>query len=112
MMRISKTLQTAALAGVLGLGMLAATTTPAKADRAYTRCDRDGDRCWRVVCDWDGDDCHRYAIPTRYRDWRNGYYRDRYNSYDRYYDRGYYDSGYRRWVCDRDGDRCYWSYRR
>jgi len=95
MMHFSNALKTVALAGLFGLGFVVAS--PALADRSYVRCDRDGDRCWRVVCDNDGDGCQRYRIS---------------NNYNGYYDRGrYYDHG-RRWVCDRDGDDCHWNYDR
>jgi hypothetical protein len=112
MMQISKALKTAALAGLFGLGALGAVSSPAEAHRVYTRCDSDGDRCWRVVCDNDGDDCRRYGVDTtyRYRDYLNnyGYYGNGYgDTYDRYYRRGQ-----RRWLCDRDGDDCHWTYSR
>jgi hypothetical protein len=110
MMRFSSTLKTTALAGLFGLGLIAASS-PALADRVYTRCDSDGDRCYRVVCDNDGDECQRYRINTSN---YNNYYR-----YNRYYDNDRYNSNYynrnnygRRWVCDSDGDRCHWSYDR
>ena len=102
MLHFSNTLRTAALAGLFGLGFIAASTGPALAERSYVRCDRDGDRCWRVVCDNDGDDCRRQRIDTSYYGYhRNWYDRDRYDNYGR-----------RRWVCDRDGDDCHWSYNR
>jgi len=112
MMRFSKTLKTAALAGLFGLGFIAAAS-PALAERVYTRCDSDGDRCWRVVCDNDGDDCRRSRISNY--DNYGSYYR-----YNRYYDNGRYNNYYngyynnygRHWVCDRDGDDCHWSYSR
>jgi hypothetical protein len=106
MMHFSKIVKTAALAGLVGLGFTAATTTPAAAERSFVRCDRDGDRCWRVVCDGYGYDCRRYMIRTGYDNRR--YYSGRYY-YDRQYDRGYYESGYRRWVCDRYGNYCHWT---
>jgi hypothetical protein len=113
MMHFSKTLKTTALAGLFGLGFLAAS--PALAHRVYTRCDSDGDRCYRVVCDDDGDDCRRTSSYNGY--YNNGYYNNGYRSYynsynsDRY-NRYYNNYGYRRWVCDSDGDRCHWSYDR
>ena len=94
-----------ALAGFVGLGLPVAVTPTASAHQVFTRCDSDGDRCWRVICDDDGDDCHR--LPDRWNDhdWRY-YNRQRYD-YDRYYNDNYYDRNhYRRLVCDRDGDRC------
>jgi hypothetical protein len=114
MMHFSKTLKTVALAGLFGLGFVAASSTPAMADRAYTRCDSDGDRCWRVVCDNDGDDCHRYSINTGYYGYRRGYYDNGYytgGDRDGYYNNNYRNN-YRHWVCDRDGDDCHWSYSR
>lgn len=109
MMHFSKTLKTTALAGLFGLGFVVATTAPALADRAYTKCDRDGDRCYRVVCDNDGDRCRTYRINASYYD--NRYYNRGY--YERDYDRDRsYSTGYRHWVCDSDGDRCHWSYSR
>ena len=84
---VSSTLKTTALAGILGLAALAASTTSASA-HTYTRCDRDGDRCVRIHCDSDGDDCWRESV---------------YNRESYYYGRG-------RWVCDSDGDDCHWRY--
>lgn len=115
MMHFSKTLKTTALASLFGLGFVLATTSPALADRAYTRCDRDGDRCYRVVCDNDGDRCRTYRVNANYYGSRGYYDRDRYNGYygrDYYRDRDNYNTGYRHWVCDRDGDDCHWSYGR
>lgn len=109
MMHFAKTLKTAAFTGLVALGFVAAA--PAYAHYSYTRCDRDGDSCRRVVCDNDGDDCRSYMMHSNYYGgWRNGWRR----SYDRdrRYDRGYYRSGYRRWVCDWDGDDCHWTYNR
>ena len=104
MMKLSNALKTAAVTGLFGLGMTVATMTPALAHYSYTRCDNDGDTCWRVVCDNDGDDCHR--VNT----WHARYnYDRRYNWGQGYYDR---DNRNRHWVCDSDGDRCHWSYDR
>src|SRR5579859_6836439 len=86
MLRLSKILRSAAVAGVVGLGLVA-VAQPASA-RTYVRCDYDGDRCVRVHCDWDGDDCWRESA---------------------YYNEPYY-RGSGRWVCDEDGDDCRWSY--
>ncbi len=112
-MRFSKNLKTAAVAGLFGLGFVLAASGPALAHRAYTQCNRDGDHCWRVVCDNDGDDCSTYRLNADYygygcHRWNRHYYRD--GERDHY--RGYDRSGYRHWVCDRDGDRCHWSYGR
>lgn len=114
-MHFSKTLKTTALAALFGLGFIAAS--PALAHRVYTRCDNDGDRCWRVVCDDDGDDCRRTSSYSNgYHSYYNGYrsYNNNYYNNNGYYDRdrSYYNGGYRRWVCDSDGDRCHWSYDR
>ena len=103
MSNLSNTLKRTALAGVLGIAAVVAVAGAASA-RTYTRCDADGDRCWRVHCDWDGDNCYR----------ESGYDRDSYHRYD--YNRGYYGGyrgyygGYhdRRYVCDNDGDNCRW----
>ena len=111
-MQIPKTLKSAALAGLIGLGFAAAIATPAKADHVYTRCDRDGDRCWRVRCDWDGDDCRRIPIYSAYDpSWR--YDRRTYDpDRERFYRYHHYD--YRRgmWVCDGSSEYCRWSARR
>ncbi len=109
-MHFSKTLKSAALAAVMGVGMAAATATPAEADRAYTRCA--GDRCWRVVCDWDGDACRRAPL-------HNGWYGSSYRSERRYYDSDrerfyryhHFDHRSGRWVCDGDSEYCRWSAR-
>lgn len=115
-MNFAKTLKTTAVAGLFGLGLVVAMTSPALAHRSYTRCDSDGDRCYRVVCDDDGDDCRSYRMNTGYYGNRGYYNRGYYSNgyYGRDYDRsrGYYNSGYRHWVCDSDGDRCRWSYSR
>jgi len=84
-MRLSKCLKTVALAGTLGVSLVA-LAAPASA-RTYVRCDGDGDRCIRVHCDWDGDDCWREPV---------------------YYSRPYPVEA-RRWVCDEDGDDCHWA---
>ncbi|MDE2134208.1 MAG: hypothetical protein KGM97_06635 [Alphaproteobacteria bacterium] len=112
MKRLSKPLKTAALAGLFGLGMFVASATSASAHYISTRCDSDGDRCWRVVCDDDGDDCRRAnSYGSYYGDYnRSDYYNRTYNrwhDYDRYNrDYGRYN---RRWVCDSDGENCRWS---
>ena len=98
-MRVSHALQTVAVAGLMGLGILGTSTTPALADHVRTQCDRDGDYCWRVWCDWDWDDCHRIS--------GSGYHR--YGYYNRSYYGNYY--GGRGVVCDRDGDDCRRVYR-
>ena len=82
----NKALKTLALAAVGALGLLAFRAGPVSAHEVYTRCDADGDHCWRVICDDDGDDCH----PARHE--------------------AYYDGPPRYWVCDDDGDDCHWGY--
>lgn len=86
MLNPANLLKSAAVAGVLTLGGLAASVAPASADYVTTRCNGYGD-CYRVRCDNDGDDCVR-----------TGYYRSDYYHRDR------------RWVCDADGDDCHWAY--
>ncbi len=78
----------AALAAVVSLGGLAASSSAALADYTTTQCDSDGDHCYVVRCEDDGDDCVRIRSYDR-----DSYYRAR--------PRG-------RWVCDGDGDRCHW----
>ena len=51
-------------AGAIGVGV-----GPASAHYNSTRCDRDGDDCYRVRCDNDGDDC----VRVRHRYYRRGY---------------------------------------
>jgi hypothetical protein len=77
--------RTVAVAGLFGLAMAGAATTPASA-YSYSRCDADG-YCYRVHCDYDGDNCYR--------------------TYDRQY--SYDVRPARHWVCDADGDNCHWS---
>jgi len=89
---LSNGLKLTAMAAIVSLGGLAASTTAASAHYTTTRCDEDGDHCQVLRCDDDGDDC--VAIRS--------------------YDRDSYYRGYRqpraRWVCDGDGDRCHWVY--
>ena len=87
MLKTSNLLMGAAVAGLLGLGAVGVSTVPAKADTIQTRCSGYGD-CYRVRCDDDGDYCTRLG----------------------YYNSGYYGNGYRRWVCDADGEDCHWVY--
>jgi hypothetical protein len=108
-MRLSKTLKSAALAGILGLGLAAATTTPANADRVYTRCN--SERCWKVACDW--NDCRRMPVRWHgdgpsYRTDRRYYDSDR----DRFYRYHHFDHRRGVWVCDGDSEYCRWSARR
>lgn len=101
MMHFSKTLKSAALAGLAVLGMVAAT--PAEADRYHTRCGEE--RCWRVDCDW--GDCRR--VPVR---WNEPYRYDRryYDSdRDRFYRLHHFDHRRGVWVCDGDSEYCRWS---
>lgn len=104
---LSRALKTAAIAGVVGLGLSGTgAVTSASADTIRTqcfgddcyrqRCDDFGYDCvnigyydehvyrpshWRYVCDYDSDDCHWARIYT--------YDRDDYDRYDRDYDDGY-----------------------
>lgn len=86
MLRTANLLKGVAAAGLLTLGALGASATPASADSIETRCNGFGD-CYRVRC----DDWHQDCV-------RIGYYRS-----------DYYGSN-RRWVCDADGDDCHWAY--
>jgi hypothetical protein len=105
----NRTFKKAILAASFAVAALAGVTTAASAHQSYTRCDSDGDRCWRVICDDDGDDCRRVSSNWDNNrgywnnGWNNGYGRN-YGGWDR--DRAYDRHG--RWVCDSDGDRCRW----
>jgi|SRR5215472_3725684 len=103
MLKFSNTLKRTAFAGALGVAAVVGFAGAASA-RDYTRCDADGDRCYRVHCDWDGDNCYRESSYNNY------YNRDYYHRYNRGYYGGYY-GGYhdRRYVCDADGDNCRWT---
>ncbi len=105
MERISKTVKIAALAGLFGLGVLAATTA-ARADQVRTYCDRDGDTCTRVVCEDDGDDCKRTTFQNSNHYYRRNFWNNQWsfwNNQNRYND---YQRGeeYRRRGCE--GDNC------
>jgi hypothetical protein len=108
-MKLPHALQSAAATGLLALGLLGWSATPAL---AYTRtqCDDDGDYCWRISCNYYyGGDCHPIDGSGYY---RNGYYRRYHNYSGRYYGGGGYYGGYdsnRRYACDRDGDDCRWT---
>jgi len=93
----SNILKTAAVAGLIGLGLAATTSSPASA-RTYSRCDSDG--CYRVSCDWRG-----YCYRTSRDYYRRSYYAPSYYapSYGPSYGEGYYRSVR---VCDRWG--CHW----
>lgn len=81
---MNKTLMSAAVAALLGVGLAGAGTTVASADTIRTRCV--GDDCYRVQCnDW-GYDC----VDIGYRQQYDRPYRSRY-------------------ICDADGDDCHWS---
>lgn len=90
MLSATNLLKSAAVAGVLTLGGLAASAAPASADTFETRCSGYGD-CYRVRC----DDWHNDCVRVGY---RGDYYRSDYYHHDR------------RWVCDADGDDCHWAY--
>ena len=103
----------AILAASFGIAALVASMTAASAHRSYMQCDRDGDRCWRVICDDDGDDCRQVSMNSDRSYWNGGYYRGDRSYGDRYYNYNYsYNRTYGRrdgrWVCDSDGDRCLW----
>jgi hypothetical protein len=93
------TLKVAAGAGLLALG-LAAASSPAQ---AYTmeRCNDNG--CYRVRCDDDGYNCTRIS----------SYYGSSYYVRRTYttpmYDRPYYHAA-GRYLCDTDGDECRWTH--
>jgi hypothetical protein len=86
-------LRTAALAGLLAMGGLAATTSAASAHYRTTRCDRDGDRCVVLRCDDDGDRCNR--ISRYYRGYGYGH-RYHYRHGQRYWHGHRYHHG--RWY--------------
>jgi hypothetical protein len=104
--QLKRAIQPVAVAGLLGLGFLGASSTPALADHVRTQCDRDGDYCWRVWCDRDWDDCH--PVPgsgyNRYSYYRRPTFYSNYGSNYGSYDGSYYHE--RRVVCDWDGDDC------
>jgi hypothetical protein len=93
-MKLPRSLRTLGLAGIGGIAIAAATATVASAHYTYTQCDRSGSRCWRVRCGNDGNDCRRIGYV-----YGNSVYSHR-----------YYQRHHRRWVCDRDGYHCRWSY--
>jgi hypothetical protein len=68
------------LLAVVAAGAIGAGVMPAAAHYYTTRCDRDGDDCYRVRCDNDGDDCVRV---------RHRYYRRGYGGYGGYGNYGY-----------------------
>lgn len=101
---MTKMLKTAALAGLLGLGLAAVLTTPAQAERSTVRCDRDGNR-WGVSCDW--DDCRRVPVRAAWHQERRYYDNDR----DRFYRYHHFDHRRGEWVCDGSSEYCRWSMR-
>src|SRR5689334_11663301 len=82
MMLLSKTLTTAAFAGLVGFAATGASVLPASAATYETRCY--GDDCYRVRCNDFGYDCRRIEYLGDV-----GYTRSR-----------------DRLVCDEDGDNC------
>jgi hypothetical protein len=94
---LSKSLKRASLLAVVSAGFLGAASVPAAAHYYSTRCDRDGDDCYRVRCDNDGDDCDRvrqrhYGSSYGYGGYGGyggGYYQSR-----PYLNWGYYNNGY------------------
>jgi hypothetical protein len=105
MISASGTLRTGALCAAVALGALGTSVTPAAAHYYTTRCDRDGDDCYRVRCDNDGDDCervngyyrHNYYRPRSY-GYGYGYSYGHPYGYSHYgsYGNGYYGNGYYR----------------
>ncbi len=83
MILASGKLRTGALCATVALGAFGAGVVPASAHYYTTRCDRDGDDCYRVRCDDDGDDCSRVY------GYSHSYYRPRYYSYSYGYNYGY-----------------------
>jgi len=105
-MTVSRFLSAVTVAGTASLAFLGAWSTPALADHLTTRCDADGDRCWRVWCDSDWDRCHPISGSGFRR--HTGYYRHYYRPYAHAYwghpAYGYaYDGGWRHY--DYGGDR-------
>jgi hypothetical protein len=92
---LDKTLRTAAIAALLGLGVVGANVTAASAYTIKTRCYGDG--CVRMQCNDFGYDCFR--VGTFDRDDYDRAYTRTYTYYPYSYD---YDSGYYR---DYDVDR-------
>jgi hypothetical protein len=88
-----------AAAGLLALGLTAASAVPANAAYYASRCDSDG--CYRVRCHDDGFGCVRvssyygsdYMAPRDYDDMDDPYYHSR-----------------ARYLCDSDGDYCHWTH--
>ncbi len=79
----SSTLKRGAFLALAAVGAIGAGVAPASAHYYTTRCDNDGDRCYRVVCDNDGDTCHRTGYGSYY---GSGYYgRTYYNGYSHNY---------------------------
>ena len=83
LLTVSRVLKTAAVAALLGVGLVGAGATSASAEIIKTRCF--GDDCYRVRCnDW-GFDCVNIGYEEHaYRPFRS------------------------RYVCDADGDYCHW----
>jgi hypothetical protein len=85
-------------AGLLALGLTAASAVPADAAYYVSRCDSYG--CYRVRCHDDGFGCTRVSP----------YYSSDYmapRNYDR--DDPYYHAT-SRYLCNSDGDDCYWTH--
>ncbi len=84
LLTVSNALKTAAVAALLGVGLMGAGVAPASADTVRTQCY--GGDCYRVRCNDFGYDCVNI---------------------------GYEEPAYRpfhsRWVCDADGDNCHWA---
>jgi|SRR5678816_17674 hypothetical protein len=85
----------AAFAGLLSLGLVAGTATPAEASYVTRSCDSYG--CYRVRCSDDGLACRRIS----------GYFESDYDA-DDFYDRPYYHRD-ARYLCNSDGEDCRWT---
>ena len=96
-MTLSNILKTAAVAGLMGLGLTATSTAPANA-ATYQRCNSYG--CYRVHCD-DRGYCYRTGGRDYYTD--SDYYSGGY--FEPYYDGDYYYRAVR--VCGDYG--CRWT---
>lgn len=100
-----------ALLALVAVGAVASFAAPASAHYVTSRCDWDGDDCYRVVCDDDGDDCRAISHYRQYNrpawgGWSNnggvGFYFDQgFDGRDR---NGYRNHGWYRHRDDDDDD--------
>ena len=98
MLLLSRIPKLGAAAGLLALGLTAASVVPANAAYYASRCDSYG--CYRVRCHNDGFGCVRVS----------SYYSSDYmvpRDYDM--DDPYYHAT-ARYLCDSDGDYCHWTH--